>query len=91
MRGRVDSEPKAGDSMPREKSKILSIYTSAFSGLSSTQENAEAVIRSTMQNPARTFYGDTVIDVYNAAGQGVRFDRTTNVFKGFLEAAKATQ
>ena len=27
----------------------------------------------------------------NAAGQGVRFDRTTNAFKGFLEAARATQ
>jgi len=55
------------------------------------QANAEAIIRSTLQNPARTFYGDTVIDVYNAAGQGVRFDRTTNAFKGFLEAARATQ
>ncbi|MBI5161261.1 MAG: RHS repeat-associated core domain-containing protein, partial [Micrococcales bacterium] len=66
-------------------------YTSAFAGVRPTQANAEAIIRNTLQNPARTFYGDTTIDVYNAAGQGVRFDRATNAFKGFLEAGQATR
>jgi hypothetical protein len=46
-----------------------------------TQANAEAIIRSTLENPVRTFYGDKVIDVYNAMGQGVRFDRATNAFR----------
>jgi hypothetical protein len=66
-------------------------YSSAFAGVKPTQANAEAIIRSTLQNPARTFYGDKVIDVYNAAGQGVRFDRATNTFRGFLEAGGAIQ
>jgi hypothetical protein len=66
-------------------------YSSAFAGVKPTQANAESIIRSTLENPARTFYGDKVIDVYNAAGQGVRFDRATNVFRGFLEGGLATQ
>jgi hypothetical protein len=56
-----------------------------------TSANAEAIIRGTLENPARTFYGDKVIDVYNAAGQGVRFDRATNAFRGFLEGGLAKQ
>lgn len=63
----------------------------AFLGVKPNQANAEALIRSTLENPARTFYGDKVIDVYNAAGQGVRFDRATNAFRGFLEGGLATQ
>jgi RHS repeat-associated protein len=66
-------------------------YSSAFGGVKPNQANAEALIRSTLENPARTFYGDKVIDVYNAAGQGVRFDRATNAFRGFLEGGLATQ
>lgn len=66
-------------------------YSSAFAGVKPTQTNAEAIIRSTLENPARTFYGDKVIDVYNAKGQGVRFDRGTNAFRGFLEGGRATQ
>jgi RHS repeat-associated protein len=66
-------------------------YSSVFAGLTPTQANAEAIIRSTLERTSRTFYGDRVIDVYNAAGQGVRFDRATNFFRGFLEAGRATQ
>jgi RHS repeat-associated protein len=66
-------------------------YSSAFAGVKATQANAEAIIRSTLENPVRTFYGDKVIDVYNAMGQGVRFDRATNAFRGFLEGWRATQ
>jgi hypothetical protein len=66
-------------------------YTSAFAGVKPTQASAEAIIRNTLEDPVRTFYGDAVIDVYNTAGQGVRFDRATNTFNGFLEAGQATQ
>lgn len=58
-------------------------YSSAFAGVKPTQANAEAIIRSTLESAARTFYGNKVIDVYNAAGQRVRFDRATNAFGGF--------
>jgi RHS repeat-associated protein len=66
-------------------------YSSAFAGVRPTQANAEAIIRGAMESPAHTFYGDKVIDVYNAAGQGVRFDRETSAFMGFLERSLATQ
>jgi RHS repeat-associated protein len=66
-------------------------FPSAFAGVNPTQANAEAIIRGAMANPAHTFYGDKVIDVYNAAGQGVRFDRATSAFKGFLERGISTQ
>ena len=50
-----------------------------------TQANAEALIRETLANPNSVFVGDKVIDVFNAAGQGVRIDRATSTFVGFLE------
>lgn len=64
---------------------------SAFQGVKSTQANAEAIIQDILSNPSRTFYGDKVIDVYDAAGRGVRFDRDTNMFIGFLEGSLCTQ
>jgi len=64
---------------------------SAFEGIEATQENAEAIIRGIMNKPARTFSGDKVIDVYDTAGRGVRFDKNTKKFIGFLEEALATQ
>ncbi len=66
-------------------------FSSAFAGIKPAQANAEAIIRGALTSPARTFYGDRVIDVYNGVGQGVRFDRATNTFKGFLEGGLATQ
>lgn len=65
--------------------------TSAFDGIQPTQENAAKIIQDVMENPQRAVAGDKTVDVYNAAGQGVRFDKNTNQFVGFLEAGKATR
>lgn len=66
-------------------------YTSAFDGVEPTQANAERIIRETLSKPSRSFYGDNVIDVYNGFGQGVRIERQTNKFMGFLEESLSTQ
>jgi hypothetical protein len=66
-------------------------YTSAFQGIAPTQANAESLIRSIMSNPERIFYGNKVIDVYNAAGQGVRIEAGSRSFQGFIEGALSTQ
>ena len=65
--------------------------TSAFQGLRPTQQNAETIIGEIMSSPARTFYGDKVIDIYDSCGRGIRIDAATNKFIGFLEEALATQ
>ena len=41
--------------------------------------------------PPRVVRGAVTTDVYNAAGQGVRFENGTGRFVGFLEASKATR
>jgi len=64
---------------------------SAFEGVKPTQANADAIIRDVLQNPADRFIGDKVIDVYNAAGQGVRFEKGTGRFIGFLEGTLKSQ
>lgn len=66
-------------------------YSSAFEGIAPIQINADVIIRQTLQSLSRVFVGEKVIDVYNAAGQGVRFDKVTNEFMGFLEEALAVQ
>ncbi|GEM_PF-1683763 len=65
-------------------------FTSAFDGMTGTQEEAEAAIRSIMNNPTRVDHLAKYIDVYNAAGQGIRIEQGTNRFVGFLELSKAT-
>lgn len=65
--------------------------TSAFDGVKPTQANATKIIRETLSNPSRSFYGNKVIDVYNGAGQGIRIDRQTNKCMGFLEGTLSTQ
>jgi CRISPR/Cas system CMR subunit Cmr6 (Cas7 group RAMP superfamily) len=64
-------------------------YKSAFEGVPFTQENAEKLIRDILVNPKRPFIGDKVIDAYDTLGRGVRFDRITGNFIGFLEEALA--
>jgi len=66
-------------------------FKSAFDGQPVSQASAEQLIRDTLSNPSRVFYGNTVIDVYNVANQGVRFDKATGTFIGFLEGTLATQ
>jgi hypothetical protein len=60
-------------------------YKTAFEGVEATQNNANLIIREILSNPKRTFTGDRVIDVYDSMGRGVRFERGTNRFIGFLE------
>jgi RHS repeat-associated protein len=64
---------------------------SAFEGVSPSQTSAEAIIRSTLTNPSRTVIGQKTIDAYNSYGQGVRFERGTNRFVGFLEEVLASR
>ena len=65
-------------------------YTSAFSGLKSTQANAEKLIEDILKNPHTTDYLTKYIDVYDKLGRGVRFERDTNRFVGFMEGSLRT-
>ena len=60
-------------------------YKSAFEGIEAIQENANKIIREILSDPKRTFIGTNVIDVYDSLGRGVRFEKGTNKFIGFLE------
>ncbi|HBW56516.1 MAG TPA: hypothetical protein DEF27_01435 [Oscillatoriales bacterium UBA8482] len=66
-------------------------YVSAFDGIEATQINAEVLIQNILTHPKRQFMGDKVTDIYNELGQGVRFDKNTYAFIGFLEEFLATQ
>ncbi|HEX8771488.1 MAG TPA: hypothetical protein VF711_12040, partial [Acidimicrobiales bacterium] len=57
-------------------------------GLPQTQFQAEAVIRDVLHNPTIVDRGDRVIDIYNAAGQGIRLRRDTRAFQGFLDIGR---
>ena len=59
----------------------------AFEGVEKSQEAAEKIIRDVLTNPDSIRAGAKTIDVYNAAGRGVRIEAGTNKFMGFLEAA----
>ena len=62
---------------------------SAFAGNPVEQARAASLIREIMGSPARVVKLGKYTDVYNAAGQGLRFENGTNKFIGFLEGAKA--
>jgi RHS repeat-associated protein len=62
-------------------------FDSAFNGVAATKQNASALIRDIMSNPSNVVRGGKTVDVYNAAGQGVRFEAGTNKFIGFLEGS----
>lgn len=64
-------------------------HESAFQGL--RKGNAAAAVRDITSSPARIARGAATTDVYNAAGQGVRFENGTGKFVGFIEASQATQ
>jgi hypothetical protein len=59
-----------------------------FAGLPRTQAQAEAIIRDVLRRPSVGDRGDRVIDIYNAAGQGVRLRRDTRAFQGFLDRGR---
>ena len=64
-------------------------YTSAFQGVQ--KGSAASLVREIMSNPARVARGAVTTDVYNAAGQGVRFENGTRKFITFLEGSRATR
>jgi hypothetical protein len=66
-------------------------YVSAFDGIKPTQANAEKLIKSILSNPNTSTYGAKTVDVYNTLGQGVRFNKLTNTFVGFIEKSLATR
>jgi RHS repeat-associated protein len=63
----------------------------AFRGLAKGTDKALGLIRSILDDPARVAAGNKTVDVYNAAGQGVRLDRETGRFITFLEGSRATR
>ena len=63
----------------------------AFQGVAKTPETALGLIRSILSDPSRVAAGQKTVDVYNAAGQGVRLEINTGKFITFLDASKATR
>lgn len=61
-------------------------YRSAFEGIQPTRENGQRLVEQILSNPHRTIVGDKHVDVYNAAGQGIRIGAGTGKFETFLEA-----
>jgi hypothetical protein len=66
-------------------------YESAFEGIKPTQANAEQLIKDILSNPSKSTYGNKTVDVYNSFRQGVRFDKSTNKFIGFIEQSLSTR
>ena len=60
-----------------------------FAGLPMTTEQAQNLVRNILENPVRVVFGDKNYDVYNAAGQGLRFEIQDNKFVTFLQQGKA--
>ncbi len=66
-------------------------YDSAFDGLPRSQAEVNRVIREILEDPDHVFFGDKVVDVYDASGRGVRFTVQDHTFMGFLERSLQTQ
>jgi RHS repeat-associated protein len=63
----------------------------AFQGVAKTAESALGLIRSILGDPARVAAGQNTVDIYNAAGQGIRLEVGTGKFIGFLDGSRATR
>ena len=63
----------------------------AFQGVAKTPESALGLVRSILSDPSRVAAGQRTVDVYNAAGQGVRLEIETGKFITFLDVSKATR
>lgn len=59
--------------------------------IEATTANAQALVADILATPARTVFGVRTYNVYNAAGQGVRFEVSTNRFITFLDETIATR
>lgn len=62
-------------------------FESAFAGIKPTQANAEKLIQNILGNAKTVDVKGKYVDVYNAAGQGVRYRKDTNEFVTFLEGS----
>lgn len=72
-------------------SKRLGDAAPEFAGLPATTEVAQRLVRDILENSARTVFGAKTYDIYNTAGQGVRFNVADNSFVTFLQAGKASR
>jgi hypothetical protein len=62
-----------------------------FAGIEASQEAAEGLIQSILQNPSRVVSGRQTVDAYNTSGQGVRLELSTGRFQTFVNATDATR
>lgn len=71
--------------------KRLGANSAPFQGIEATTANAQALVTDILENPTRTVFGRQTYDVYNAAGQGARFNVSSNRFITFLDETIATR
>ena len=62
-----------------------------FQSLVASQRVAEQIIEDVLTHPVRIVVGRKTVDIYNAVGQGVRFERESKEFQTFLEASRASR
>jgi hypothetical protein len=75
----------------RSLAKKLGQQAPAFQGVAATDANASAIARGILDYPVYTVFGGNTYDIYNAAGQGIRFNVANNSFVGFLDRSAATR
>ncbi len=71
--------------------KRLGDNSAPFQGIEATTANAQALVTDILESPTHTVFGQRTYDVYNAAGQGARFDVSSNRFITFLDETIATR
>ncbi len=71
--------------------KRLGDNSAPFQGIEATTANAQAIVTDILESPTHTVFGQRTYDVYNAAGQGARFDVSSNRFITFLDETIATR
>jgi RHS repeat-associated protein len=87
----AESGGRQGTNAFRALSSHIDRGDPAFQGVAKTPEAALDLVRAILRNPSRVASGNVSVDVYNAAGQGVRLDLKTGQFVGFLDASRATR
>ena len=75
----------------RALAKKLGDQAPSFRGIAATDANASAIARDILENPVYTVFGNKTYDIYNAAGQGIRFNVSDNSFVGFLDRSIASR
>ena len=62
-------------------------YNSAFDGMKPTQDNALELMQGIFNDVVDIAAGKKTTDIYNSAGQGLRYNTETGEFIGFLEGS----